>query len=55
MGFKDFLAVMTDTRRFFCSMGEQGRTQGSQSQGRGPSGLPSGNGTTIPCPQDRTS
>jgi hypothetical protein len=22
--FKDFLAVMTDTNRFFCSMGEQG-------------------------------
>lgn len=30
MDFKDFLAVMTDTKRFFCSVGEQGSAQGSQ-------------------------
>lgn len=29
--FKDFLAVMTDTKRFFCSVGEQGSALGSQS------------------------
>ncbi|KAK7798189.1 hypothetical protein U0070_009060 [Myodes glareolus] len=30
--FKDFLAVMTDTKRFFCSVGEQGSAQGSQNR-----------------------
>lgn len=28
--FKDFLAVMTDTKRFFYSVGEKGSAQGSQ-------------------------
>ncbi|GAB1289165.1 Spermatogenesis-associated protein 21 [Apodemus speciosus] len=28
--FKDFLAVMTDTKRFFCSVGEQGSALGGQ-------------------------
>lgn len=27
MDFKDFLAVMTDTKRFFCSVGERGSAQ----------------------------
>lgn len=31
MDFKDFLAVMTDTKRFFCSVGEQGSALGGQS------------------------
>lgn len=48
MCFKDFLAVMTDTKRFFCSMGEQGQTQGSQSWGKGPPGLPHANGSHHP-------
>ncbi|KAL0603306.1 Spermatogenesis-associated protein 21 [Plecturocebus cupreus] len=56
--FKDFLAVMTDTRRFLCSVGEQGCAQGSQNwrrgweagcgERRGRSGLPSGNGSHYP-------
>lgn len=29
--FKDFLAVMTDTKRFFSSVGEQGSALGRQS------------------------
>lgn len=35
VNFKDFLTVMTDTRRFFCSVGEQRRAQGTQNGGAG--------------------
>lgn len=33
VGFKDFLAVMTDTKRFFCSVGEQGWTRAVRAGG----------------------
>lgn len=33
--FKDFLAVMTDTKRFFCSVGERGSPTGPLRAGNG--------------------
>lgn len=62
VNFKDFLTVMTDTRRFFCSVGEQGRAQGTQSWGGRGRWLVGGLGipgcrmvtaATIPCLQNR--
>lgn len=35
VNFKDFLTVMTDTRRYFCSVGEQGEPRALQSWGGG--------------------
>jgi hypothetical protein len=34
--FKDFLAVMTDTKRFFCSVGEQRGQPWAVRAGKGP-------------------
>lgn len=61
MDFKDFLAVMTDTKRFLCSVGKQGSAQGSQTGSRTwrLMGYIRGHlrvmAATILCPQNRMS